>query len=520
MPLSASALRAGLLGAVLFVCAAAPLLVVRQPPFQDFAEHLAAAAMASRSDAYPEYVFNGFLKTNSAFVTFTCLAGKACGLRLAARLFVLLVLAASAFALPWFVLHFGGRARMTTAALFAPPFVHNWFVSMGMLNFALGVALSMVLLVELDRQRVSPGAWRAARVAAVSLVTWFVHPVPVMVVGLLVLAFVVTRRGWAGRASSARVLLPALVPVGLLLAASTLVHLRGTAPATGGEATSFQTLPWLVYDLWAHWWGGYTPLSAVGLVPAIVLAVLAASSWRRAPGDPPLFGAPASLVLLGLYFAAPYQTVGLGYAGSRILPFVWLAALVRVPERLPRGLAALVGAASVFYVAAMAIDTVRLAGDEDEVAAGVSAVPAGARLDVFLFSTRLTSKNTWSLATAWGEYVVDAGAHTWEMPGDTPSLPFRWRGPPPGRLETSAHHRFMDAVATRGGFCARREGLGLDAASCDAAWRAEWAGYYREVDPYVDAIVMWDPPQDSLDQVPQNWRPSLHQGRLWIFARK
>jgi hypothetical protein len=408
---------------------------------------------------------------------------------------------------------------MTTAALFAPPFVHNWFVSMGMLNFALGVALSMMLLVAVDRQRVAPSLRRAGVVAALSMVTWYAHPVPVIVTGLLVLVFVATRSGWAERASSAGALLPALVPAGLVLAASTLVHLRDTAPAAAGDATSFQTIPWLVYDLWAHWWGGYTALSAIGLVPAIVLAGLVAASWRRTPGDPPLFGAHASLLLLALYFAAPYQTVGIGYAGSRILPYVWLAALVRVPDRLHPGLGRLVGAASVLYVAAMAVDTVRLAREEDEVAAGVAAVPTGARLDVFLFRTRLTSTNTWSLSTAWGEYVVGAGAHTWEMPGDTPSLPFHWRARPPGRLETSAHHRFMDAVATRSGFCTQRETLGLDPASCDAAWRAEWASYYREVDPYVDAIVMWDPPQDSLDQVPGQWRPTFHRGRLWIFTR-
>ncbi len=150
----------------------------------------------------------------------------------------------------------------------------------------------------------------------------------------------------------------------------------------------------------------------------------------------------------------------------------------------------------------------------------MAAVPRRARLDVFLFSPCVTSKNTWSLSTAWGNYVVGSLAQTWEMPGDTPSLPFRWREPPPSRLETSAHHRFMDAMRTERAFCAEREASGMDAAGCSLQWRAEWAAYYREVDPFIDAILMWDPPRDSLAQVPASWTVAFQRGRLWIFARR
>ena len=50
----------------------------------------------------------------------------------------------------------GSRKRMLVASLFMWPMVHNWFVSMGMLDFALAVPLSLGLLLAIDRQRRAP----------------------------------------------------------------------------------------------------------------------------------------------------------------------------------------------------------------------------------------------------------------------------------------------------------------------------------------------------------------------------
>ena len=107
-------------------------------------------------DRYPEFVFNGFFKTNSALFTWLLLVGNVVGTTAAARLFVLLVLALGAFAYPRFVLSFARPRRMVVSAFFAWPMVHNWFVSMGMLDFALSVPLATLLLVLLNAQRQAP----------------------------------------------------------------------------------------------------------------------------------------------------------------------------------------------------------------------------------------------------------------------------------------------------------------------------------------------------------------------------
>ncbi|HEY8041300.1 MAG TPA: hypothetical protein VIF15_15945 [Polyangiaceae bacterium] len=505
------------LGAALLAGAALPLLLVRQPPYQDLAGHLAAVTVVQNPGDYPEYVFNGFLKTNGALTAFVWLLAKLVGVTQAGRLFVLLVLGANAFVLPRFVLRFAGRARMLVASLLMPPLVHGWYASMGMLDFHLGVACAMALLVALDRQREKPSPGRAAAVALLGVLTWFAHQSPLMIVELLVGLHVVTRPTWSARIEAARALVAPLLPATALAVWSGVAHLHGAeAHAELGGATEFPSVPELVYDLWAHWGYGYTELSVSSLVTMAVLAVLA---LRRAREPLPFFGPWGALALLLAYLVSPYYTLGLGYAGSRFIPFVWMAALLRVPDRLSRGLTVTLAASAALYLAGMAVDDVRLAREEDELASGAGAVPWGAKLDVFLFSPRITSKNTWSLSTSWGDYVVARHAHTWELWADSPSLALLRRGPPPPRLEPLRHRRFLDAMATRAGFCAGRRAAGLDPARCDDDWRAEWASYWREVDPYVDHLLMWDPPADSLEQVPAVWRPSLQRGRLWIFER-
>jgi hypothetical protein len=506
-----------LLGAALFVCAALPLLLVRQPPYQDLGGHLATVAIVSRRADFPEFSFNGFWKTNATLVAFAWLVGKAIGIRAAGKLFAILVLAVNALSLPAFVLRFGGRARMLVASLLAAPMVHNWYVSMGMLNFSLSVSLAMLLLVALERQRVAPSAARALVVAWLSVAVWYAHQLPLMLAEILVGIHVLAQPGWGARFAAGRALVVPLLPATGIALVAGVSHLHGVFPQVSlAEATTFQTPLWLVYDLWAHWGYGYTPLSATSLVTMLVLAVLASHRPRAAVA---FFGPWETLVLLLGYVLAPYSTAGLGYAGSRIIPFIWMAALVRVPERLPRWLSGVLLASAALYFAGMAVDNVRLAHEQEEVAAGVDAVPQGARMDVFVYSTRIISKNTWNLSSAWGAYVVERGAHIWEVWADSPSLPIMRHAPPTPRLDPFKHRRFMDAVATRAGFCATRQALGLDPARCDEAWRAEWSAYWRDVDPYVDVLLLWDPPADALSQVPPAWRVSFQQGRLWIYSK-
>src|ERR1700733_14106076 len=85
-----------LLSAVLFLIAAWPIGLVDLPPFQDLPNHLATIAVIQHPERYPEFVFNGYFKTNSALFTWLLLVGNVVGTKAAARLFALIVLALGA----------------------------------------------------------------------------------------------------------------------------------------------------------------------------------------------------------------------------------------------------------------------------------------------------------------------------------------------------------------------------------------------------------------------------------------
>jgi hypothetical protein len=85
-----------LISAVLFLLAAWPLALVDVPPFQDLPNHLATITVIEHPQKYPEFVFNGFFKTNSAFFTWLLFVGRLVGTKMAAKVFTLLVLALNA----------------------------------------------------------------------------------------------------------------------------------------------------------------------------------------------------------------------------------------------------------------------------------------------------------------------------------------------------------------------------------------------------------------------------------------
>ena len=209
-----------LVSAALFVVGAWPLALTEVPPYQDLPNHLAAVTVIENLERYPEFVFNGFFKTNAAL--FAWLYRRRQGGRDSSSprgSSRCMVLGANAFVLPRFVLTLtGSRKRMLVASLFMWPMVHNWFVSMGMLDFALAVPLS---LGAAPRGR-SPAALAVARSTRASstvlgAVTWYAHVFPLLVVHLLVVIEALRAPSWKERVTSLRAMVLPLLPVTALV---------------------------------------------------------------------------------------------------------------------------------------------------------------------------------------------------------------------------------------------------------------------------------------------------------------
>ncbi len=507
-----------LASAVLFVLGAWPLVLTDAPPLQDLPNHLAAITIIQHPERYPDFVSNGFLKTNTALFAWLYFVGKAIGLKAAARLFVVLVLAANALVFPRFVLELtGSRRRMVVASLFAWPFVHNWFVSMGMLDYALGVPLSLGALLLLERQRRAWSWARAAAIAGVAVATWYAHVFTLMVVHLLVGLHALTQRTWRERLGESKLFVP-LLPSTALVVVSLFKHATEPGGAMQGFVSfSAQIPPWeLLYNLWAEWLWGFTKLSITSIVPAIGLAAFAFTRRRERPA---FFGPWALGVLASMYVFMPYIATNWFHVNSRIIPYLWVAALLRVPERLDKRVVGLLVASAVAYSLGMGADYVRLDHDREKFTAGIAAVPKDAHLLPLIFRRQLTSENTRSLLHAWGYYVAEKETDAPLLFAHSASFPVMYREPPPIRFNHLVLESFAQNMRTPDWMCGALRGGGV-VVDCERAWREAWAQFWAEALPRYDHVLLWDPTPEALALVPAQYRVTFRQDRLTILARE
>ena len=510
---------ATLVGVVLWALAAWPIPLLDVAPYQDLAGHLATVTIIEHLDKYPEFVFNGFLKTNSALICFVYFVGKLVGIKGAARLFVLGVLAANAFAFPRFVLQLTDRKRMLVASLFLLPMIHNWWVSMGMLNFSLGIALALETLVHIDRQRAHPTAGRAALIAGLTLVTWYAHSIPLFVVGALVVVHVALEPSWRARIRGAQTLLLPIVPSLLLVVFVMISHVLGTGgPRSGAvDEVEWPSAISVPYDLWSTWFYGFTTLSASSLVTAIALAAIGVWRFR----DRPRFFPP--IAMAGMFagcWLLPNMMPGFGYVNVRLAPFVWMAALVRVPARLPRMLVVALAASAALYAVGQSIDLFRLEGDQRAFTAGMSAVPEGARMLTLNFRERVTSKNTWSLHTTSGLYAMEKLATAQDIWADSPTMPIMYRAPPDFLMDPVLIRHFAAKMATCASYCASAQKSGVPSDDCRAKYDLIWESFWRRVTQRFDHVILWQPPADVLERVAPNYARAFENRGLYVLERR
>jgi hypothetical protein len=507
-----------IVGVALFALAAWPLAIVDVPPLQDLPNHLAAISIIEHPARYPQFVFNGFFKTNSALFTWVLLFGRLVGLRTAARLFVLIVLALGALAIPCFVLAFGGRRRMLVASFFAWPMVHNWFVSMGMLDFALGVPLATFLLVFLEAQRRRPTVPRAIGIAALSVLTWHAHVFPLLVVGVLVSIHVVFVRTWRERLWRARWLALPFAPAGVLVVRSLWAQMTEPVGAMTGYVDFGRLLPpWeLLYNMWAEWFWAFTWLEIATLVPCIAMGLWAIARWRDRV---PFFGPIAVVALAVAYLFTPYTATNWFHVNSRFLPFLWLAALARLPERLPSKVLAGLGACALTYTLGMGCDYVRLERDLGRFTSGIPAVPEGSNLLPLIFRAKGTSENTRSLLHAWGYYVVQKQTSAPLLFAHSRSFPIMYRDPPPVQFNHLVLESFAPSMASPDWACGVLRGGGVVVEDCDAMWRARWAAFWRDAAVSFDHVLMWSAPREVLALVPPDYRVTFQRDELTILER-
>jgi hypothetical protein len=502
---------ATVLGAVLFTLGAWPLLLTEHLPLQDLPNHLATAEVILHPDLYPDFAFNGFIKTNVVLAAWLVFVGRAIGLPLAAKIFTAGTLAATAFTLPRFILRFGGRARMITGSAFGWPFVHHWFVAMGMLNFALGIPIAMLLLIELRVQSMQPSFVRVVRASLAAVLLWCAHVFVLGIVGLLVIVHAMTRTAWKERANQAARLFVPLVPAGLLIVASVLERMATPAESNVTEyGAAFHPPLDLAYNFWAEFYGVFSPASVPSAVASVALAWFA---WTRRKEAPLFFGSVALGLLAAGFFILPYNAMNWAYLSARFLPFLYLGALLRVPDTIPRPALVAMSACAVAYSAGLGLDYVRLDQERALFVEGVPEIPRGARLLPLMFEARVPGGNTWSLRHAWGYYLLAKHTSAPMLFADSRSYPITGRQAPPEVIRRALEAERRGNVEA---FCRHLRSDGVHSVDCAAAWSSEWASFWEEVAAHFDHIILWRPSAAVLATIPPSLFVTLRTGPLTV----
>jgi hypothetical protein len=526
-PSGLSDVRLGLLFAlVLFVLAAWPLLLVEVPPFQDLPNHLATAHIVAHPALYPQYVFNGFFRSNSLLTLWLAAFGGH-SLTGAARAFVAFVLALNAVALPFFVLRFAGRGALAVAMLFVWPLVHSFAVSMGFLNFASAFALSLILLTLIDRQRESPSLRKGLGITALAGLVWYAHPFPLAVVGALVALHVVSRPNRRARIRAFLGMQLPLAPAGFLSLLIARQHLVKADHAPTFASAPFTYLnPWeLAEHLWLDVSGALTRWGSMTIVPALLLFYFACRPVNDGPEgregrtQRPLLSGYALAILAAAYLALPVMLSNWNYLNCRLVPFLWVGLALRLPRTLPRPIVVLLAACALSFSAVLGVDYVRLDRDRAEFTAGMEAVPARATLLPLLFKQGKTSDFTASLTHAWGYYTLAKDTSAPLVFAVERSYPITYREFPPRALIPPALDQFAERNGTAAQVCQRLRQAPDDAA-CAAAWRALWAGFWREAEPRFSHLLTWAIPAEARPMIPAVYQRVFAAGELEIYARE
>jgi hypothetical protein len=510
------------IGGVLALVGAWPLFFLRLAPYQDLPDHLATVCVLLNPERYPEFVSNGWLKANSALVSLLYLLAKGVGVLGAGRIVPVLVVSATAFALPHFVLAFTDRRRLVVASFFMAPMVHHWWTLMGMLNFSLGFALGLILLTVLARQAEAPTVRRGVLITAIAGLLWFTHGMSLLFVGLIAGIEMIVRAwdergerfaGLRAQLLTARAVLLPLAPMGLLTLGTILHHRQFGHVDVVKYEPSIQAL----YNLWAHWSFGLSPFSAAGIVNALALVFFAA---KAATARIPMFSNWTLAALASFYFFLPLTVPGVGFLCERALPFLWAWALVRIPARLPRWTSRLLLASSAAWSIGLGIDLFRSGSDLDDFVAATPQVPAGARFLALNFEPHASATNTWALIHASGMYTVLSGAHPLDLWADSTSMPIMHARAPATFVEDPVRIReFQGVVHDPRRYCEALEQTGFSDVDCKARFTDAWHEFWNEASPRYDYVLMWGAPPEIRPTMPAEYAPRMIRGPLELYSR-
>jgi hypothetical protein len=502
----------------LFALTAWPTWIVDLPPFQDLPNHLASAWVQLHPDRYPELVSNGFLKTNSALFLFLHVVGKLVSLRIAAKLFITLTLAVGAWVYPRAVARLGS-SNPATASLVLWPFVHNWFLAMGMLDWVLGIPLGIATLVALDAYRAAPTLLRAVGAAVLALAVWYTHAFVFMVVCLLVAIEVAI----AGKPFELRPKLDMAKRLVLPLVPAALVTLIAIADQLSTETTratqdvTYRSIVSAIYGTWAEWFWSMTKWTLPSIVPCVVIGYF---GLRRLFVVRPRFFSPLAVLVIAVACACvPHLAFRWFFFASRFIPFLWIALVLRLPSELPRWLRRLLVVSALAFSAGLGFEYVRVARDWTRTLSGEPYVPVGSRMLALTFETKgRYGDNTWPLTHVSSLYGVDRDVMSPSFFIHSTSFPITAKTFPPRQFEQLVIEAFAGEMQHESDFCAHS--TPIVPTDCDAAYAVAWRSFWQQAAERYDHALLLDPSDDVRKNIPPTSKVDFDKDGVVVLTLK
>ncbi len=515
---------------VWFALAAFPLLLVEIPPLQDLPNHLATISVLRHPELYPEFTSNGFAKTNSAFFLWLYALAPKVGMGIATKVFVAGLVGLNAFVFSSRVFaHTRRRSAVVLGALFAFPLAHNWFVSAGMLDFALSVPLAFILLGLVDAQGKvetttdQSGSLRGVLMAVVALLTWYAHSMGLLIAGLLVAFHWLVGETWRGRRGQGfRLTLLPLAPAGLLVALSILSQVRSLAMDPAMSPPRFSAVWEVLYNFWAQTFWSFTKLSILSVVPCASLVVCAlfygraeSAALRRS-----VFASSGLIALVAIASVCPFVYDNWFHVNTRFFLFIAFALLLRLPRSIPKWLTGALVVSALSVSVGNAVDYVRLAREQTEFDNAIPKVAEGARLLPLVFKTKEVSENTRNLIHAWGDYVVAKHTSAPLLFAHSRSFPVTYAALPPARF----NHLVLESTAARLRSSKELCDLLVDrrsfvATDCRATYDQLWKEFWADAAPRFDHVLTWDASEEALANIPRAYRLVHEEGRTRLYVR-
>ena len=373
--------------AALVLVSALPLLWPDVPPLLDLPGHMARYRVQLDLAGSPPlqgfYSFRWGMIGNLGVDLLVVPLSELFGLELAVKLVVLAIPPVAVAGFLWTAHEVHGRVPPT--ALFAVPLAYNFPFQFGFVNFSLGMALAFIAFaLWLRLGRMGRVRLRAALFVPVSLIVWLAHTHGWGTLGLLVFAAEFIRRRGDGikfveaGLRAALACLP-LVPPLILMA----IWRNPYGGLTGNWLNIVSKINYVKTPLRDRW----ELFDLVSLAIIAGLIITAIRSRRFAFSRPLAF---ALLLLSGIYLLLPGTVFGSGYADMRLMPYLFLLALLGIrlaapaDRRLARALA-LAGLA-FFAIRTGATTASFYLYDKsfDHELAALDHVPRGARLVSFV----------------------------------------------------------------------------------------------------------------------------------------